>query len=179
MFYVSRLKWVNILPEIHTLLQSRREEISADMPRDRPWAPNPQMFKPLSNLSTPLERTRTRGDLMSVRLESILMKLLLGTCWIALEPCGSRSYFLALLSDFSCCLNLDLVFEFESLSRPKVLLCSYISVISELVLSGSFSWARILLCFYSSWTREFTVAYVCSLANQWNKLNFHWTVKGA
>ena len=76
---MSRLKWVNILPEIHTLLQSRREEISADMPRDRPWAPSPQMFKPLSNLSTPLERTRTRGDLMSVRLESILMKLLLGT----------------------------------------------------------------------------------------------------
>ena len=130
-----------------------------------PWAPSPEMFKPLSNLSTPLERTKTRGDLMFVRLESILMKLLLGTCWIALEPCGSRSYFLALLSDFSCCLNLDLVFEFESLSRPKVLLCSYISVISELVLSGSFSWARILLCFYSSWTREFTVAYACWLAN--------------
>ena len=59
-----------------------------------PWAPSPQMFKPLSNLSTPLEQTRTRGDLRSVRLEPILMKLLLGTCWIALKSCGSRSYFL-------------------------------------------------------------------------------------
>ena len=37
MTYVSSSKWVTILPEIYILLQSRREELWADMPL-APWA---------------------------------------------------------------------------------------------------------------------------------------------
>ena len=146
-----------------------------------PWAPSPQMFKPPSNLSTPLEQTRTRGDLRSVRLEPILMKLLLGTCWIALKSCGSRSYFLGaverlfLLSESWLCLW---VWEFVT-SRPKVLLCSY-DMRHWLSLFYPVAFRELVFCFVSIQV-ELSSLQSPMLGHWqiWNKLNFHWTVKGA
>ena len=143
-----------------------------------PWTPSPQMFKPLSNLSTPLERTRTRGDLMSVRLESILMKLLLGTCWIALKPCGSRSYFLGaverlfLLSESWLCLGL---WEFVTTESAFV----FLHISHWLSLFYPVAFRELVFCFVS-FQVELASLQSPMLAHWqiWNKLNFHWTVKG-
>ena len=138
-----------------------------------PWAPSPQMFKPLSNLSTPLERTRTRGDLMSVRLESILMKLLWRTCWIALKPCGSRSYFLGaveglfVLSESWLCLW---VWEFVTNQNAFV----FLHISHWLSLFYPVAFRELVFCFVSIQVELASLQSPMFVHWQiWNKLNFH------
>ena len=138
-----------------------------------PWAPSPQMFKPLSNLSTPLERTRTRGDLMSVRLESILMKLLWRTCWIALKPCGSRSYFLGaverlfVLSESWLCLW---VWEFVTTQNAFV----FLHISHWLSLFYAVAFRELVFCFVSIQVELASLQSPMLVDWQiWNKLNFH------
>ena len=95
------------------------------------------------------------------------MKLLLGTFCIALKPCRSQSYFLgAVKRPFVFCESWLCLWIWKFVINLRKCFCVLTSAsFTERVLSSNFSWARILLCFYSSWTREFTVAYACWLAN--------------
>ena len=80
----------NFARDTYIAAVSSRRDIWADMP----WDYGLPVHKCLNHWAICLhllkERTKTRGDLMSVRLEAILMKLLLGTCLIA-EPFRSYS----------------------------------------------------------------------------------------
>ena len=143
---------------------SLRRDLWADM-QLAPWALIQQMFKPPSNFSTPLEQTKWL-DVCKFG-GHYFTKLLLGTCCIALKPCRSQSYFLgAVKRPFVFCESWLCLWIGKFVINLRKCFCvlTYASL-TERILSSNFSWARILLCFYSSWTREFTVAYACWLAN--------------
>ena len=132
------------------------------------WALIQEVFEPLSNFPTPLLRTNQDHSWLDVcKLfggHSDLMKLLLEICWIALKPFGSHSYLLGPVERlFLLCESWHCVwvwkFVINVLKCFCVLTCASLT---ELVLSSSFSWARIyftLFLFKLNW-RDYSRLYL-------------------